>query len=203
MKTSLIIGMTNTSGDDKQKSITDVSNTATNAELVAFGQGLVAVTNNTYKNTTKVTKVDCDTETKITPSFRIQTYVWDETQSKAVNTTYTDSSLPNPLVVDTRALQPVDGVPTFQFFILPPAGQSSYSLITRARVPRLINVTTTGSTPVELKAQSYDLRYNSAVTNYTVGNESATINATLHVDGDDNFYAFNLPITIQIVQGGE
>lgn len=72
MKTSLIIGMTNTNGDDKQKSITDVSNTATNAELVAFGQGLVAVTNNTYKNTTKVTKVDCDTESKTARSITIK-----------------------------------------------------------------------------------------------------------------------------------
>lgn len=90
MKTSLIIGMTNTNGDDKQKSITDVSNTATNEELVAFGQGLVAVTNNTYKNTTKVTKVDCDTESKtarsITVKFGDEVYTPGTVYRKALST---------------------------------------------------------------------------------------------------------------------
>ena len=90
MKTSLIIGMTNTNGDDKQKSITDVSNTATNEELVAFGQGLVAVTNNTYKNTTKVTKVDCDNESKtarsITVKFGDEVYTPGTVYRKALST---------------------------------------------------------------------------------------------------------------------
>ena len=90
MKTSLIIGMTNTNGDDKQKSITDVSNTATNEELVAFGQGLVAVTNNTYKNTTKVTKVDCDHESKtarsITVKFGDDVYTPGTVYRKALST---------------------------------------------------------------------------------------------------------------------
>lgn len=202
-KTSIIINSTDTAGKSAQKTFTDVNPDATNDQLATLGQMLAAVSSNTYQGTTRIDKTDCDTETKTNPYYRIQTFIWDETQSKAVNTTYSSSSLPNPLVVDTRALQSVDGVTTFQFFILPPAGQAAQSLITRARMPRLINVTTTGSTNVELKAQSYDLRYNSAVTHYTVGNESATINATLHVDEDDNFYAFNLPITIQIVQGGE
>ena len=201
MNTSLIIGMTNTSGENKQKSITDVSNTATNAQLVAFAQGLVAVTNNTYKDTTKVTKVDCDNEAdKPVPSLKFQLNVWDDTQGKTVQTMYDQNSLPQPLVFDTRALQTYSGVKCFDMNIFQ---SGKIQLSARQCVPRLLSPTTTASTPVEPKSQHVGFTYGYVSMGYSCGEEAATITGTLHIDGDDNFAAVDFPMTIQIVPGGE
>ena len=62
-KTSLIITSTAaTDGKKLQKTFTDINSTATNEQLKSFGQVLNALTTNTYVETNRVDKVNCDTE---------------------------------------------------------------------------------------------------------------------------------------------
>lgn len=190
MKTSLIIGMTNTNGDDKQKSITDVSNTATNEELVAFGQGLVAVTNNTYKNTTKVTKVDCDTEQKTARSISGSEYIYETGNTISF---------------------PTDGIITFttdKVATMPSGGLAMriYSQNYDAACQFLNMKSTDPNADLHFSVIQYCFQSHTAtyqrrkwVTSLQGINAVAqVITFTLHFDETDELAEFNLPVTITI-----
>ena len=73
-KTNAVINMKDINGKKVTKSITDISNSATNQQILDFAQGLVGVTNNYYDYTNKVvtTKVDSEPDPqpeKTTPTF--------------------------------------------------------------------------------------------------------------------------------------
>lgn len=61
-KVSMQIESTDTSGNKKQKSFTDINPEATPAQLKSFAQNLIALTNQTYSATNRIEKINCDTE---------------------------------------------------------------------------------------------------------------------------------------------
>lgn len=62
-KTSLIVTSTTaTDGKKLQKTLTDINSAATNEQLKSFGQRLNGLTTNTYVETNRVDRVNCDTE---------------------------------------------------------------------------------------------------------------------------------------------
>lgn len=71
---SVILNSTNTDGEVKQKSFTDINPNATNAQLKAFTQGMNSLTNNTYNSTYKVERTNVDTATdKTTATITLAT----------------------------------------------------------------------------------------------------------------------------------
>lgn len=60
--TSIIVNSTDTNGKSAQKAMTCVNPDATNAQLVALGQMITAASNNTYVETFRINKVNCDLE---------------------------------------------------------------------------------------------------------------------------------------------
>lgn len=60
--TAININATNQNGKSVRKSVPNVNPAATSEQLVAFGQMVSAVSNNTYGGTTRIDKTDCDTE---------------------------------------------------------------------------------------------------------------------------------------------
>ena len=73
MKTSLIVTATDSLGKTKQKTISDINPNATNEQIVALTSAMInTLTNSTYNGTSRVDKIDCDTETsKIVPTFTL------------------------------------------------------------------------------------------------------------------------------------
>lgn len=70
-KTSLIVTSTAaTDGKKLQKTLTDINSAATNEQLKAFGQMLNGLTTNTYYETNRVDRVNCDTEDSDSAKFR-------------------------------------------------------------------------------------------------------------------------------------
>lgn len=68
-KTSLII--TSTAGTKKlQKTLTDINSAATNDQLKSFAQALNNLTTNTYGETNRVDRTNCDTEDSGGKQFR-------------------------------------------------------------------------------------------------------------------------------------
>lgn len=62
-KTSLIISSTDSStGKKLQKTLTDINSSATNAQLKSFAQALNNLTTNTYSESNRVDRINCDTE---------------------------------------------------------------------------------------------------------------------------------------------
>lgn len=62
-KTSLIVTSTAaTDGKKLQKTLTDINSAATNEQLKSFAQVLNGLTTNTYVETNRVDRVNCDTE---------------------------------------------------------------------------------------------------------------------------------------------
>lgn len=62
-KTSLIVTSTTaTDGKKLQKTLTDINSAATNEQLKSFGQMLNGLTTDTYVETNRVDRVNCDTE---------------------------------------------------------------------------------------------------------------------------------------------
>lgn len=61
--TAIIVNATDALGKSAQKSVTNVNPAATNSQLVALGQAINAISNNTYGGTVRIDKTDCDTET--------------------------------------------------------------------------------------------------------------------------------------------
>ena len=60
--TSIIVNSTDTSGKSAQKAMTCVNPDATNAQLAALGQMITAASNNTYVETFRINKINCDLE---------------------------------------------------------------------------------------------------------------------------------------------
>ena len=84
-KTSVILTARDESGKDLQKSLTDINPDATNAQLMTFAQKLNSMTKNTYISTTRVDKINCDTEpgdTRPTPTLTL-----DKTSDTVTNIT--------------------------------------------------------------------------------------------------------------------
>lgn len=73
MKTSLIITSTDSTGKTKQKTISDINPDATNEQIVALTSAMInTLTNSTYNGTSRIDKIDCDTEaSKIVPTFTL------------------------------------------------------------------------------------------------------------------------------------
>lgn len=61
-KVSIILTSTNPSGTVKQKSFTDISPDASNAELLAFSRAVNQLTDSVYGRTDKVTKIHVDSD---------------------------------------------------------------------------------------------------------------------------------------------
>lgn len=62
-KTSLIITSTAAVGGKKlQKTLTDINSSATNTQLKSFAQQIIGLTTNTYAETNRVDKINCDLE---------------------------------------------------------------------------------------------------------------------------------------------
>lgn len=89
-KTSLIITTTQTAGGTKtlQKTLTDINPAASNDKLVAFAKALNNLTTNTYGETNRVNRSQCDTEesdgSKIVPNLALSEFV-----SGSATVTYT------------------------------------------------------------------------------------------------------------------
>jgi len=73
-KVSIQIESTDTLGNKKQKSLTNINPEASSAQLKSFAQNLIALTNQTYSETNRIEKINVDTEDtsgKITPTFTV------------------------------------------------------------------------------------------------------------------------------------
>lgn len=66
-KVSIQIETTDTLGNKKQKSLTDINPQATSTQLTQFARNLVALTNQTYGATYRIEKINCDTENVTNP----------------------------------------------------------------------------------------------------------------------------------------
>ena len=96
-KTSLII--TTTSGNKVlQKTLTDINPAASNEKLVAFAKALNGLTNNTYGETNRVNRTQCDTEesesVKLVPVLALSDFT-----SGVATVTYTGDGTLNLKVV--------------------------------------------------------------------------------------------------------
>ena len=60
--TSAIVTTRDSEGNTKQKSFTDINPDATSTQIKNFTQAMIGLTNNTYLATTRVDKINCDTE---------------------------------------------------------------------------------------------------------------------------------------------
>ena len=60
--TQIIIDATDSNGRSVKKTVPNINPAATNSQLATFGNMFNQLTDNVYGNTTKITKVNCDTE---------------------------------------------------------------------------------------------------------------------------------------------
>lgn len=81
--TSLIIETTK-EGEKKQKSIPYINPNASNNELLAFAQGLVDLTNQTYESTTRLDKISLEEQQDLTTTFLYNSITYPGTQAEPV-----------------------------------------------------------------------------------------------------------------------
>ena len=62
MNSSIILKSTDANNKEQSKTITFINPDAASDKLVTFAQGLNRLTNNTYKETNRVDKLNCDTD---------------------------------------------------------------------------------------------------------------------------------------------
>lgn len=100
-KTSLIISSTSVSDGKKlQKTLTDINSAATNDQLKSFAQVLNNLTTNTYLETNRVDRSNCDTEDDGGTGATRELTVTGAAQGATATVTYTvgesESSPPSP-----------------------------------------------------------------------------------------------------------
>ena len=88
-KTNAVINMKDINGKKLTKSITDISNDATNQQILDFAQGIVGVTNNYYDYTNKVTTTKIDSEDdKQNPVLKLIDALGQDASTVRENTTF-------------------------------------------------------------------------------------------------------------------
>jgi len=93
-QTSISIKSTTTAGKVTNKAITFVNSDATNEDLADFAEDLIALTSNSYGETTRIDKSNCDSEhSKSTPTLSIGTFSKQGTIYTATFTYSGDGSL--------------------------------------------------------------------------------------------------------------
>lgn len=93
MNSSIILKSTDTNNKEQSKTITFINPEAASDKLVTFAQGLNRLTNNTYKETNRVDKLNCDTDQGKTYNY-----------SFSIGDIETDESYTAEIVDDTGAL---------------------------------------------------------------------------------------------------
>ena len=196
-KTSLIISATGSGGKTVQKTVTVVNPHASNEKLTTLGQMLNSLTTNTYQTTTRIDKVNCDTETKTQRTIT----TFNVTSTGVQITDYTQ-----PVSVP---LSKVNTKGSGYSFALTYRDNSTAQV--GCAMPYLKNFSSSDYETLKMYSVIWycDL-YSAAPSSWSISvylNEKAvgSFTATFHVDEDDNYTALDIPLTFNIVddsQGG-
>lgn len=185
--TSIIIDTTK-EGEKKQKSIPYVNPQATDSELIAFAQGLVDLTNQTYESTTIVSKRNLDTDSKPDRSLTLKI---QNTQTSTV------ANVPLDLSQDTFDI-PLSYIQA-----------SNLSTAMSLGVPtndtsKLFLTNLTGAS-LQWNQITYGTTYNSYGWRciYEQITEPFTMSFKLNLPSNDIYNAWEKTITINFVTGGE
>lgn len=99
MDTSIIITSTDAYGKKRKRSITDINPNATNTQLHDFAQQINLLTSNRYETTTRVDKINVDSETDEKQFCNLQTEnIAPGSTTATVTYTITANTTPTPLI---------------------------------------------------------------------------------------------------------
>ena len=183
-RTNIIIKSTDENGKSTSRSVTDVSNTATNSQLQAFAEALNDTSINTYQSSSKVQTTDLDGATEKTARTG---YIY----SAGAHTTLTTA-------VNVNTLGAYDYDSDAQLFGFNFTGDNApIHVITGTDFTSAnIMLTALTSPPPSLQPSQCEHPFNIALfsAEETV---SGTYTATLRVEESDNYKALDVVITIQ------